>query len=105
MKNYILSLVALTTLLAVSPSFAGDAKAGEAKAKACFSCHGAEGSEPIQPAWPVISGQNAEYLELALKDYKAGKRTGANSRMMVGMVASLSDDDIANLAAYFSSVE
>lgn len=96
----------IAAAIAATPMFAqaaGDAAAGKAKAVTCAACHGANGKAAI-PTYPNLAGQNAGYLEMALKDYKNGKRTGAQAAMMTGMAKPLSDADIANLAAYFSSL-
>lgn len=82
---------------------AGDAAAGKAKAAVCTSCHGANGKAMI-PTYPNLAGQNAQYLELAMKAYKTGQRTGGQAAIMAGMAAPLSDADIANLAAYYASM-
>ncbi|MEL7401132.1 MAG: cytochrome c [Pseudomonadota bacterium] len=96
----------IAAAIAATPMFAqaaGDAAAGKAKAVTCAACHGANGKAAI-PTYPNLAGQNAGYLEVALKDYKNGKRTGTQAAMMTGMAKPLSDADIANLAAYFSSL-
>jgi cytochrome c553 len=79
---------------------AGDVAAGKAKAAACTGCHGANG-EGIA-ANPALAGKGEEALAQALKDYKSGKRDNA---VMKGMVAALSDGDIANLAGYYASLK
>ena len=97
-------LIALS-LIATAPMFAqaaGDAAAGQQKSMVCAGCHGPEGNSMV-PTYPNLAGQNAAYLELALKAYKNQERTGAQASMMYGMVAALSDQDIADLAAYYSS--
>lgn len=100
-----LKALVVAALIAVAPlaAQAGDAAAGKAKAAACAGCHGANGKS-ANPAFPNLAGQNAAYLESAIKAYKTGQRTGGQTSMMVGMVAPLSDADISNLAAYFSSL-
>lgn len=77
----------------------GDAEAGKAKAAACEACHGAniENAPPPQP--PRLAGQFQDYMIQALKDYKSGAR---NNAIMAGMSAPLSDEDIADIAAYYS---
>lgn len=80
-------------------ALAGDAEAGKAKSAACAACHGAQGISAI-PMYPNLAGQKEQYLMDAIKAYKSGARENA---MMKPMVASLSDTDIENLAAYFSS--
>lgn len=82
---------------------AGDAAAGKAKAAACAGCHGANGKS-IAPNYPNLAGQNAAYLESALKAYRDGQRSAGQAAIMKGMAAPLSDADISNLAAYFSSL-
>ncbi len=78
----------------------GDANAGKAKAGACGGCHGANG-EGVKPN-PALAGKAEDQLVQALKDYKSGKRANA---IMKGMVASLSDQDMANLAAHYASLK
>jgi cytochrome c553 len=57
------------------------------------------------PTYPNLAGQKAAYLESSIKAYKTQERKGGQAALMYGMVAALSDDDIANLAAYFSSLD
>ena len=64
----------------------------------CAACHGADGNS-VTPTYPKLAGQIYEYLLKQLNDFKSGKRQNA---IMSGMVASLSEDDMRNLAAYFS---
>ena len=77
----------------------GDATAGEGKAAVCFGCHGADGNSPA-PTFPKLAGQNPNYIAKQLKDIKGGVRP---SPLMIGFAAGLSDQDMADLAAYFSS--
>jgi len=79
---------------------AGDAEAGKAKSVTCAACHGGEGISPTG-IWPNLAGQKEQYLLAQLKAFKDGARVNAQ---MAPMVASLSDDDMANLAAYYSSL-
>jgi cytochrome c553 len=79
---------------------AGDVAAGKAKAKACAGCHGANG-EGVKPN-PALAGKSEDELVQAMKDYKSGKRANP---VMKSMVASLSDQDMANVAAYFASLK
>tara|TARA_Y100001934_G_C11972085_1_gene594514 strand:+ start:47 stop:658 length:612 start_codon:yes stop_codon:yes gene_type:complete len=78
----------------------GDAKAGEAKAQICASCHGAGGGKPITPQYPILAGQYPDFLAHALSGYKSGAR---NNAIMKGFASALSAADIQNLAAYFGS--
>ena len=84
-------------------------KADPAKGKViaetvCVACHGADGNSPAA-ANPNLAGQGAEYLYKQLVNFKAadGKPAARNNAIMGGMVAALSDDDMKNLAAWFSS--
>jgi cytochrome c553 len=97
----ILTLVALVALsINVQTAMAGDAAAGKARASACAACHGANGISANE-MWPNLAGQKETYLAKQIKAFRDGDR---KDPMMAPMVAGLSDDDIANLAAYFSSL-
>ncbi|MDE3010382.1 MAG: cytochrome c [Pseudomonadota bacterium] len=79
----------------------GDAARGAEKASTvCAACHGAHG-ESTGPDFPKLAGQPQDYIEHALHHYKGGVRR--KNPIMMGMAAALSDQDIADLAAYFSS--
>jgi len=86
---------ASTSLLAT-----GNAENGKAKAAACFACHGTDGNS-IDPQYPRLAGQYNLYLQQVLHEYKDGGRDNA---IMKGMVATLSDQDIEDVATYFSSL-
>ncbi len=78
----------------------GDPSAGkEIAAKTCQTCHGADGNS-TDPQYPRLAGQYADYLERALEEYQTGKRTNP---IMTGFAAGLSEHDIKNVAAWFSS--
>ena len=81
-------------------ALAGDAEAGKAKAASCAGCHGAEGVSS-NPMWPNLASQKEGYLVKQLKAFREGTRTDP---MMSPMAKPLSDADIDNLAAYFSSL-
>ncbi len=83
---------------------AADIEAGRAKAVMCQGCHGLDGNSVI-PMFPKLAGQHATYLESALKAYRDGLRTGGSAAQMIPMATILSDDDIANLAAFFNQVK
>ena len=98
MKNMMLG----TALLAVAGSAVagGDAAAGQQKAQVCAACHGSTGLSTYATAQaPIIGGQYADYIVRALKDYKSGKR---DNPVMKGLVASLTEQDMEDLAAYFA---
>ena len=78
----------------------GDPELGRMKSEPCQACHGADG-KGILPIYPVIAGQYADYLIHALEQYRSGER---NNAIMMPMAAGLSDDDIADLAAFYSSL-
>ncbi|CAI2794423.1 cytochrome c4 [Pseudomonas fluorescens group sp.] len=77
----------------------GDATAGQAKAAVCGACHGPDGNSPA-PNFPKLAGQGERYLTKQLHDIKDGKRTVLE---MTGLLTTLSDQDLADLAAYFAS--
>ena len=81
---------------------AGDAAKGREKVQMCQGCHGIDGWRTAYPEVyhvPKIAGQQPAYLLAALKAYKTGDRTHPS---MVAIAASLSDQDMANLAAYYA---
>lgn len=81
----------------------GDAKAAESKLSMCIGCHGIPGYKTAFPdVYPVpkLGGQHAEYLFLALKAYKSGDRSHPS---MQAIAESLSDQDMADLAAYYGA--
>ncbi|HCK82290.1 MAG TPA: cytochrome c [Candidatus Competibacter sp.] len=77
----------------------GNVAAGKVKSVACVACHGPDGNGPI-PLYPRLAGQYEDYLTKVLHDYKTGKR---NNSVMKGMALPLTEQDIADLAAYFAS--
>ena len=97
------SLVAGLILLAGTQSAvaAGDAEAGKAKAQVCAACHGADGNS-ANPEWPNLAGQHAGYTRKQLADFKAGEQR--NNAVMTQQVANLSDQDMADLGAYFATL-
>ncbi len=98
MKKYYLMAISLL-MLASNYSYAGDPAKGESLAKTCAACHSMDGNS-VNPVWPKLAGQHASYIAKQINDFKAGNRINAQ---MAPMVAPLSEDDIADLAAYFSS--
>lgn len=94
-------LFAAALVFAGAAQAAGNAAAGKAKAaQVCAACHGPEGNKPTAPENPILAGQHQDYLLKALKDYKAGKR---NNAIMKGFAATLSNQDMQDLAAWFAS--
>ena len=101
-KSITLAILALTSTLTLN-SFAADADAGKTKAATCFACHGANGVG-IADTYPNLAGQKETYLASSIKAYKDGQRTGGLAVLMVPMVSTLSDSDIADIAAYYSGL-
>ncbi len=94
------SLLICSVLLLVSGhAFAANAGAGKEKAKACAACHGADGNS-ASADFPKLAGQHYDYLLKSLQGYKAGSR---KNPIMAPMGANLSQRDMEDLAAYFSS--
>jgi len=90
------------TAFAQAPAPAGDPAKGREKTRMCEGCHGIEGWRTAFPEVyrvPKLGGQHAAYLAKALHEYKSGERSHPSMRAIAG---SLSDEDIANLAAYYS---
>ena len=77
----------------------GDPEAGQALSQTCVACHGSDGNSP-QGMWPNLAGQHAGYLYKQLRDLKAGEQR--RNAQMVGMVAGLDEQDMRDLAAYYS---
>lgn len=77
----------------------GNAQSGATKAVVCQACHGANGNS-VNAQWPSLAGLSAGYIVEQLKNFKDGKR---NNPVMAPLVASLSPQDMADLAAYFSA--
>jgi cytochrome c553 len=98
MKLLLIASIASFFLLTTAQA-AGDAEAGKSKSAMCAACHGPDGNSPA-PAFPKLAGQHAAYLAKQLAEYKSGERQNAT---MNGMAAALSEQDIADLAAFYSS--
>ena len=105
----VLALVAGAALLPCIAAAQAPAKPDLAKGQqiantVCVACHAADGNSPAAPN-PKIAGQFPEYLHKQLKNFKApaGKKAERENPVMAGMVATLSDDDMRNLSAYYAS--
>ena len=97
-----LTLLFSAAVAAQTPAPAGDPAKGREKTRMCEGCHGIEGWRTAYPEVyhvPKLGGQHAAYLAAALHEYKNGDRSHPSMRAIAG---SLSDEDIANLAAYYS---
>ncbi|MFD1068621.1 c-type cytochrome [Luteimonas composti] len=81
----------------------GEAQAnvkGQATGQSCIDCHGADGNQPLDETYPKLGGQYYDYIEHALVQYRDGRREHA---LMSQQAANLTDQQIADLAAYFAS--
>jgi len=100
MKNWlVITGTLLCSFALANAQGAGDAEAGKTKSANCAACHGADGNS-LNPEWPRLAGQNEKYLVKQLGYFKDGERENAT---MSGMVATLSEQDMEDLAAYYSS--
>ena len=104
-----LRILATTALVLAAPLALAQQKGGDAKAAhdgkiaMCIGCHGIPGYKTAFPAVyhvPMIAGQQPGYIVSALKAYKSGERSHPSMR---GIAASLSDQDMADLAAYYGA--
>ena len=97
--NVLFRAAACIALLVSTPLMAaGDAALGEQKAGMCAACHGIDGNSSMA-MWPKLAGQHEAYLDRQIKLIKSGARPVPE---MMGFVAALSEEDIANLAAYYA---
>ncbi len=88
--------------LAVRVGAQGNIEAGKSKTQTCVACHGPDGNSTV-PNWPKIAGQYENYLEKELKDFRLGEKGPRYEASMFAMVAALSDQDIADLSAFYAS--
>ena len=93
--------LALIALLPTSAAFAGDIVAGREKAKRCAVCHGIDGLAK-QPHVPHIAGESDLYLRKQLEAFRSGER---EDPQMTFMAAELSDEDIADIIEWYSSIK
>ena len=93
--------LAAIVVLGLGAAQAADVAAGRQKSIRCVSCHGAEGIS-VHELWPNLAGQNREYLARQLRRFRKGTRTDP---WMSPMARGLTDQDIEDLAAYFSTLE
>jgi cytochrome c553 len=94
-------VLAVLPLTASASAWAGDVAAGRRKATACQTCHGLDGLSKL-PEAPHLAGQPQRYLVKSLDDYRKGAR---KHEMMTLVVKDLTDQDIADLAAYYGAIE
>ena len=89
----------LTAGVSLTAQAAGDAAAGKTKAVTCVACHGPDGNS-MNPIWPKLAGQHPRYIKKQLQQFKSGAR---QDPLMASLAQPLSDQDMDDLAAYFSS--
>ncbi|MFW8591887.1 c-type cytochrome [Glaciecola sp. 2405UD65-10] len=95
-------LISMLSLSACGePELVGDIKKGKEKSAICGQCHGKNGIAII-PVYPNLAGQKAAYMELQLKAFRAGTRVNA---AMTPHARKLSDQDIADLSAYYANMK
>lgn len=96
----LLLLGVVATVAGSIPAVAADAAAGRQKARQCQTCHGIDGIAKM-PIAPHIAGESQIYLATQLKAFRSGKR---EHEIMSVVAQGLSDEDIADLAAWYSSI-
>jgi cytochrome c553 len=95
-----MAVAALAGMVVVQGARA-DANAGREKSKqVCAACHGEAGDKPLQPDYPILAGQHADFLFKAMRDYKSGQRKNA---VMAGMAQPLTRKEMQDLAEWFAS--
>jgi cytochrome c553 len=100
-RCFFLGSALIVALLAGGPAVAADAAAGKQKAAICAVCHGLNGIAK-NPDAPNLAGDNANYIMKQLHAFKSGARQDPQMSIIAG---SLSEDDIANVAAWYSSLK
>ena len=102
----LVSMLALVFALA-APVVSAETPDGETlfNQRTCFTCHGKDGKTPILPFYPIIAGQNAEYVLQQLKDIKSGARANGNTAAMRGIMHLVNDEEMKVLADYISKLE
>ena len=96
-----LSVLSVCVLMAEVAQAAGNPEEGAKKAATCLGCHGVPGYYSVYPSYrvPKLGGQHVDYMVAALQAYKAGQRS---HRTMRAQASTLSDEDMADIAAYFA---
>jgi len=99
MNKWLVSVSILLAMAVGSAQAAGDAEAGKTKSATCLACHGADGNS-VNALWPKLAGQHPSYIKKQLLEFKGGAR---KNDLMSPMATPLSEQDMDDLAAYFSS--
>ncbi len=97
-------LIAALILALPVTALAANIALGKTKSAVCAACHGADGISAV-PIYPNLKGQKEAYLISSINAYKNGERKGGLSAIMIPQAKLLSDKDIANIAAYYSSLK
>lgn len=102
MKTYLKFLTGAAVALVAVAAQAADRAAGQKIVETqCAACHGKDAKTPIDPSYPVLAGQYADYLSQALRAYQTGER---KNPIMAGIAKPLSRADIDNLSAYLAAL-
>ncbi len=99
MNKLLVSLVLSLGVAGSAYAQQGDAEAGQGNIAICTACHGADGNS-LMPIWPSLASQGERYLLKQMIDIKAGTRVVPE---MTGMLTSLDEQDMADIAAYYES--
>jgi cytochrome c len=103
------SRLALSALTVLGFTFSGSAVAADGptlyKSKTCIACHGPDGAKPILPTYPKIAGQNKDYAINQMKDIKSGARANGQAAAMKGVMHLVSDEEIAILGEWLSTLK
>lgn len=106
MKRILLTLLLGLGALNTASAIEGNADAGKSKSAMCVACHGVDGNGAV-PIYPKLAGQSASYIAKQLADFKLGLTSGGKEGradpIMGGMSMALSEQDMADLGAYFSA--
>lgn len=104
MKKLLLASLFLVLQVVPAVTTAADIAVGKAKSAICATCHGVDGVSAV-PVYPNLKGQKEAYLLSSMKAYKSGDRKGGMAAIMKPQATLLSETDMANLAAYYSSLK
>jgi cytochrome c553 len=106
MKKFIMTVLLGLSAVATANAAEGNAEAGKSKTAMCAACHGADGNSLV-PMYPKLAGQSASYLVKQLTEFKLGMtsagKAGRVDPVMGGMAMALSDQDMADVAAFYAS--
>ncbi len=102
-RNFVSTVFAalLITSMSSIAQAQGSAEAGQGKTTVCVACHGQTGNDSLLPGVPKLGGQGERYLLKQLQEIKSGVRAVP---LMAGMLNAMNDQDLADIAAYFSSL-